>query len=341
MKQKAPGLGIMLAVALLLACGEPSRRLDEYVFYDGPVLRLKVVRYYRNIPFSPLGEHAVVMCRSGNTADAPAIDGQDAGWRVLGSAPGLGSKDARDVALQVMDEYEVRDDRTLIAKTPVFNISFDACGHFINWDPGRLPGVMIDPVEKPDSCAPIGNVDCRPLDFEGDRAPHYEQIDVPATGQVGFTVSSKAFRDVHSLRVHTRNNGAVWHVDTQGHGEKELVPDGLRSLPATALETGKHAATLADWFESVLPPGSMVVWPDALTACGEQQAANGAAPSSQCTGIRFTDGAGNSGVLYLLMDAGPEPPKASFHSGVFRSGNSSRSIGSPDELRDILAAGTE
>ena len=202
--------------ALLVACGNPNQRLDQYVFYDGPQFKLKVVRYYRNIPFNQLGEHAVVMCQSGNTTTSPAYDQQDAGWRTLGAGGGQDSHDAKQAALRIKDEYEVFDDHTLIAKTNVFNISFDACGHFINWDPSRLPQAMIDPVEKPDSCAPDGPVDCRHYDFEGDRAPEYEQISIATKGQVAFTAKSKAFKSVELLRVQTRNNGAVWHVKTVG-----------------------------------------------------------------------------------------------------------------------------
>ena len=68
----------MIFFILLVACGNPNQRLDEYVFYDGSQFRLKVVRYYRNIPFNQLGEHAVVMCRSENTTQFPAHAQQDA-----------------------------------------------------------------------------------------------------------------------------------------------------------------------------------------------------------------------------------------------------------------------
>ena len=244
MKKAARRFYAMTLFALLAACGEPNQRLDEYIFYDGPQFSLKVVRYYRNIPFNYLGEHAVVMCRSENTAKFQAPDPQDAGWRVLGAGGGQGSRDARQAALRMEDDYEVFDDRTLIAKTHVFNISFDACGHFINWDPSRLPQAMIDPVEKPDSCVPNGPVDCRHYDFQGDRAPRYEQISTAAKGQVGFTVRSKTFKGVESLRVQTSNNGAVWHVKTVGLGKVNCrqarqgeSPPGERGYPGVQGES--------------------------------------------------------------------------------------------------------
>ena len=76
---------ILMLCTLIAACGNPNQRLDEYVFHDGPQFKLKVVRYYRNIPFNYLGEHAAVMCRSENTAEFPAHDQQDAGRRMLGA----------------------------------------------------------------------------------------------------------------------------------------------------------------------------------------------------------------------------------------------------------------
>ena len=356
--------------ALLVACGNPNQRLDQYVFYDGPQFKLKVVRYYRNIPFNQLGEHAVVMCQSGNTTTSPAYDQQDAGWRTLGAGGGQDSHDAKQAALRIKDEYEVFDDHTLIAKTNVFNISFDACGHFINWDPSRLPQAMIDPVEKPDSCAPDGPVDCRHYDFEGDRAPEYEQISIATKGQVAFTAKSKAFKSVELLRVQTRNNGAVWHVKTVGldkvnrrqaregalgykvnrrqaregalgyANKQRLDADAVGSLSMPLLEKGMSDVSLMDWLESALPPRSMVIWPDALGACGETQEKDSQAP---CAEIRFNDSDGNSGALYVTMntDSNYRPGEVSFHSGVYTSGGRTRPLGSLTGLRERLAAATK
>ena len=174
-----------------------------------------------------------------------------------GSCGWPGQHSAREAASIVKDDYEVLDNHTLVAKTNAFNISFDACGHFISWDPGRLPVAMIDPVEKPDSCAPNGPVDCRHLDFEGDRAPRYEQVSITGSGQVSFTVRSKTFKGVERLRVQTRNNGAVWHVDTVALDTDALgpVPDTVRSLPVTPPGKGMRDVSLVDWLESTLPPG--------------------------------------------------------------------------------------
>ena len=335
MKKLTCPVCIMSLCALLVACGNPNQRLDEYVFYNGPQFRLKVVRFYRNIPFNQLGEQAVVMCQSENTAEFPAHNQQDAGWRMLGARDAQDSKNAEEAAVGVKDDYEVIDDHTLIGKINVFNISFDACGHFINWDPSLLPQAMIDPVEKPESCAPNGPADCRCYDFEGERAPRYEQIHVTGKGQVNFTASSATFKGVELLRVATRNNGGLWHVETvgPGTGKQRFKPDTVRSLPMPLLEKGMNDVSLMDWLESALPPRSVVIWPDVLVACGDRR----------CAEIRFNDIAGNSGALYITMNTGSEhqPDKASFHSGVYISGDKSQTMGSLAGLRETLATGTK
>ena len=330
--------------ALLVACGNPNQRLDEYLFYDGPQFRLKVVRYYRNIPFNQLGEQAVVMCQSENTRDFPAHDQQDAGWRMLGAGDAQGSKNAKEMAVRMKSDYEVFNDHTLIATINVFNISFDACGTFINWDPGRLPQEMIDPVEKPDSCAPKGPADCRYLDFEGDRAPRYEQIHLAGNGKVSFTASSPTFKDVGILRVKTRDNGAVWHVEIAGDNVDKpgLKPGAVGSLPISSLEKGLDDISLMDWFEITLKPRSMVIWSDVLAACDESHKPGEQASPAQCAQIRFNDAEGGSGTLFIKMNTDPEksPAEVAFHSGFYRSEGRSRPIESLTALREILSAGT-
>jgi hypothetical protein len=238
----------------------------------------------------------------------------------------------------VQDDYEVLEENTLIAKTTAFNISFDACGHFINWDPGRLPGEMIDPVAKPDSCAPDGPVDCRHIDFEGDRSPSYEQISIPGKGTAGFTTRSKAYKGVDMLRVHTRNNGAVWHVDTVGlnPGGQRVAPDSIRALSTASLDADMQDTDLVDWLESVLPPGSMVIWPDGLGAC----ARTSGTAASPCAEIRFNDSTGNNGAIYLGMHADPEKqtPAASFQSGIYVTGDQARAVAALAGLGEVLPA---
>jgi len=340
-KESARTLCSVMLCVLLAACGDPNQRLDEAVFYDGPQFKLKVVRFYRNIPFNYLGEHAVVMCRSETTGDYAGQGGQDDGWRVLGEADARGSKDAGEVARGLHDDYLVFNEHTLIASINAFNISFDACGHFISWDPARLPPAMIAAVQKPDDCAPEGPLDCRYVDFEGDRKPQYDRISVAGTGQVAFWVRTAAFRGVQSLHVHTRNNGAVWHVETTGleTGGQGLQPEKLRSLSLSMLEAGAGDIALTDWFESALPPGSMVIWPDATAACGEPGAAGSQGQVPQCAEIRFNDSEGNSGTVYLAMDTVTEnrPFAASLHSVVCVSGDQPVAVQSLGGLQEALA----
>jgi hypothetical protein len=40
----------LLLLAVLASCGSGTRKLDEAVFYDGPGFKLKLTRYYENIP---------------------------------------------------------------------------------------------------------------------------------------------------------------------------------------------------------------------------------------------------------------------------------------------------
>jgi hypothetical protein len=331
---------LVAALFVLPACGDPEQRLDEHVFHDGPQFRLKVVRYYRNIPFSPLGEQAVVMCRSANTAGYSGDRPQDAGWRVLGSVDVRDSTSARQAVPDVMENYIVRDEHTLIATTRAFNISFDACGHFSSWDPVNLPATMIAPAQQPDSCAPAGPVDCRELAFAGERAPRYAQIRVTGEGEVEFTVRSTAFRDVEMLRIHTRNQGAEWHVDTVGlaGGGQRLVPDTLRTLSVAALEAGQQDVRLVDWLEATLPPRSMVIWPDVSIACGKRPGAVTTVPPAQCAGVRFTDADGNDGALYIAIDTDAEkhPTGAAYYSGGYTSGDRSRPVDSLTGLRAVL-----
>ena len=236
---KRLALTCTIAVSLWLAsCGEPNERLDEHVFYNGPQINLKLVRYYRNIPFNYLGEHAVVMCQSANTREFQKQDPHDSGWRILGDAGDQKGKDARELTQDIKHQYQVIDDRILIATLQAINISFDACGSFVSWDPTRLPSHMIHAVDKPDSCAPQGPADCRYLDFEGERLPSYEQIDIRNDREVSFTVRSSAFRDVQALRVQSNDGGKHWQVEgvPQDEAAQSSSVPGLQVFPADVAE---------------------------------------------------------------------------------------------------------
>ena len=71
---------------------------------------------------------------------------------------------------------------------------------------------MIDPVEKPEWCAPAGTADCRNYDFMGERHPRFEEIEVRPSGQVTFVARTPALRPTGALRVESRDSGRTWTV---------------------------------------------------------------------------------------------------------------------------------
>jgi hypothetical protein len=174
------------------------RKLDETVFYDGPVFKLKLVRYYENLPLHYTGEVFRVQCSSA----------RNPGWVTIGNGGAIGSTSAEELVSAVRAKYFVMDANTLVWKGTVLKVSFDGCGTFRYWDPTTLPKDLIDPVHKPDYCAPKGKADCRYYDFHGDREPRFDQIRADSSGQVSFLVRSKAFK-----------GGAVYHVGSNDYGK--------------------------------------------------------------------------------------------------------------------------
>ena len=203
---------LTLLLALVTSCGGGTRKLDEAVFYDGPQFKLKLTRYYENLPLHYVGEVYRVQCGSPATARSPAQKTQDSGWVTLGNGGAIGSKSAAELVGLVRDSYRVIDDGTLVWTGNGFQVSFDACGHFQSWFPSRLPADMIDPVEKPEWCAPAGTADCRNYDFFGDRHPKFEQMEVKPDGRVSFVVRTPALRPNGVLRVQSTDSGRTWEV---------------------------------------------------------------------------------------------------------------------------------
>lgn len=199
----------------LIASAQSTRKLDEIVFYEGPRFKLKLVRYYENLPFHYTGEVFRVQCASAKTANSPGHKMQDQGWVTLGNGSAIGSKRAAEVVQRERHNYVVLDEQTLVWTGPVFNVSFDACASFRTWNPTMLPTDLIDPVNKPSYCAPKGKVDCRHYDFQGDRQPHFDNVQVTGRGEVFFTVRSKAFKNDRAIRVRSRDFGRTWEVEPQ------------------------------------------------------------------------------------------------------------------------------
>lgn len=209
------GLGsALLASTCLSGCEGATRKLDEAAVYGGPQFRLKVVRYYENLPFHYTGEVFRVQCSSRHTTKSPGHKTQEAGWVTLGGGGAIGSKSATDVAERERSNYLVVNDHTLVWVGNGLNVSFDACGRFRGWYPTSLPTEMIIPVEKPDYCAPKGSVDCRQHDFVGERAPQFEDIRVAPSGEISFVVRSKAFRDSTAIRVRSTDFGRTWRTES-------------------------------------------------------------------------------------------------------------------------------
>jgi hypothetical protein len=198
--------------AVALACGPKLRRLDEAPLLATPAFELKLVRYYENLPLHFTGEIAVVQCRSAATRDAPAGPTNDAGWQPLGRVTALGSKSAAEVVETARRDYEPIGAHGLAWKGTVLQLSFDGCGSFVTWDPTTLGADQIDPIPKPDYCAPVGAGDCRYHDFEGARRPTYTEIEATPDGAVAFVARSLAFRGVESLRVASADGGRTWQV---------------------------------------------------------------------------------------------------------------------------------
>jgi hypothetical protein len=204
---------LTLLLTLVTSCRGGTRKMDEAVFYDGPVFKLKLTRYYENIPLHYVGEIYRVQCGSPATAWSPARKTQDSGWVEAGNGGAIGSKSAAELVPLVRASYKVIDERILVWTGNGFQVSFDGCGHFQSWFPTHLPAEMIDPAEKPEWCAPTGTADCRNYDFFGDRYPKFEQIEVHATGRVSFVVRTPALKPNGVLRVESSDSGRNWVIN--------------------------------------------------------------------------------------------------------------------------------
>ena len=95
-----------------MSCSD-TRKLDEAVFYEGPVFTLKVVRFYQNLFLSYNGETFSVQCSSEHTAGYGGSKFTERGWYELGSGGAIGTKTADDVIKQVKAQYLIVDDSTL------------------------------------------------------------------------------------------------------------------------------------------------------------------------------------------------------------------------------------
>lgn len=213
-----PGARRLLAAGAFcvatLGCTAGTERLDEAVFHAGPEFRLKLVRYRENLPLHFQGEVARVQCASSGTAGTKPHKTQDAGWVALGYASRDGSSlTAAQWAERERANYRIIGPRTLAWIGNGVSVSFDACATFSSWYPTALPAEWVDSVSRPDHCAPKGKTDCRHLDFEGARAPTYEDLRVTEQGEVAFTVRSSALKEeARQVRVASTDFGRSWRI---------------------------------------------------------------------------------------------------------------------------------
>jgi len=197
----------------LVACSASTKKLDEAILYEGPQFKLKVVRYYENLPFHFVGEVFSVQCGSAHTAGSPGHSRQDPGWVSLAAGAAIGSKSAAELVERERRHFRSIDDQTLVWIGSGVQVSFDACGEIRSWYPWELPSELIEPAEKPPYCKPAGTVDCRKDDFLGDREASFEEIVVKPDGTVSFVVRSKALESERGVRVASTDRGRTWQIE--------------------------------------------------------------------------------------------------------------------------------
>lgn len=228
--------GVVMAGIFLASCGRTPGKLDEAIFYDGLHFRLKLARYYENLPLHYTGEVFRVQCSSAQTASSPGHKTLDPGWVMLGNGGAIGSKSAAEIVAREQHKYLVLDEQILVWIGNGLNVSFDGCGSFRGWYPTSLPAELIDPVEKPSYCAPKGTADCRNYDFLGDREPHFDDIHASAQGHVSFEVRSKAFKGGRVIRVQSLDFGRIWTFSVMASRS------GMEFAPGTQGARGVGAA---------------------------------------------------------------------------------------------------
>lgn len=180
--------------------------------YSGPVFRLKVVRFYENLPLHYTGESARVYCASAATKDEPESEMQEAGWRTLGNTGAIGSTSAANVAATLRSRYRVVDDRTLVWIDNGVRITRDACGSFTEWYPHLVPDeLVIHSPERPVDCATNRATPCRYWDLGGARQPTFDDVHVSEV-RITFWATSPGLVNGR-VRVSSDDNGRTWRYD--------------------------------------------------------------------------------------------------------------------------------
>lgn len=209
-----------MILTCLLGCSASTQRLDEADIYTSPQLRLKIVRYFEDLPLHYTGETSVLLCASKNTKDRPSGQMHDAGWADVGGHGAIGSKSAQELVAKYKSDHIAIKDEIVVIMDGNFQVSFDACGSFAFWDPDSLPSNLMDP-----DCAPKGKKDCSWVYVNGVGGPDYEDIAASAKGEIAFTVRSKAFVDGKIIRVRSTDFGKTWSIEPRIDSDKTKHAD--------------------------------------------------------------------------------------------------------------------
>jgi hypothetical protein len=209
--RKAAAFTLLLLLVGNTGCSS-IRRLDEFVFHEGPKYTLKAVRYYQNIFLHYNGEVFSIQCRSAGTEEFGAKKLQDKGWNNILTGGAIGTESAKDVAALWRQYFVFLDDDTLALTHAGLRVTFDACASFQGWYPTQVPIEMVDQIEKPSHCAPQGGGDCRHYDFQGDRAAKIEELRISPDRAITFLALTPAF-NAGILRIESADMGQTWTAE--------------------------------------------------------------------------------------------------------------------------------
>jgi hypothetical protein len=188
-------------------------RLDKAVFYEGPNFKLRLVRSYEMYVPGANGKVFRVECLPPRVETLPGHPKQDRAWIWLANGNAHGTGSAEELVERERRKYIVIDDRTLVTTGNCVNVTFNACLLIRQWCPTSLPAGLINPVEKPSYCAPMGSADCSGYDFDADRQPSFDDIRVTPRGEVSFIVRSLALKNEAGVRVQSDNFGRTWRIE--------------------------------------------------------------------------------------------------------------------------------
>jgi hypothetical protein len=215
-QRRAGILSIIALVGTLLAsCFSSTRKLDETIFFVGSGFKLKLVRYYDDIPLHYSGEISVIHCATDQTRSIRAhTRTQEDGWMKVEHVGGvLGSKSSAEILERVQLKPRVIDEQTLtIIGDNRFLATFDGCRTFINWNVRQLPDELITQQPRPEHCKYLATDICPGVTtFEGDRLLQFSNVRIDTqSGYISFLVKSKAFKDGVNIAVSSRDRGRTW-----------------------------------------------------------------------------------------------------------------------------------